>query len=177
MAKKKKESTAIPEAPVKPVVNRKRKPVVKPFGPMESITATTDTTSSAAIIIQVQNKNIQVFPLESQDDFKLDVETSDNIVHLERQEYDRLINTEIEYRKLTRENAVIIEEWQISGKGIRMPGSKISILTIDKAMLELSEMLKAAELKKDNNPPVERADVVDENNSIIKKFKKFVKWF
>lgn len=60
------------------------------------------------------------------------------------EEITRLLKADEELRKLTRENAVIIETWLTSDKGIRIPSKKIVILSLDQAMVQISILLKQA---------------------------------
>lgn len=73
-----------------------------------------------------------------------EIETKDlpKQVTILQEEYDRLINAEIKYKQIERENLVVIEEWSTNGHGVRVPGSKITIFTLDAAMREIGERLK-----------------------------------
>lgn len=134
--------------------------ISKGFVPVEAEYITVDfgvtpTRTKVSEFIDISEIKAQAEPigLSKYSDQILPDETSDaEHVTILKSEYDRLLQVEIQHRQLVREKAVIIEEWTVNEKGIRLPASKISITSIDQAMIEISNKLREWVDKSKNSP-------------------------
>lgn len=115
----------------------------------------TSTTTKASEFIDISEIKAQAEPMDlskCSDRILSDKKSDAEHVNVLKSEYDRLLQVEIQHRQLVREKAVIIEEWTVNEKGIRLPASKISITSIDQAMIEISNKLREWVDKSKNSP-------------------------